>query len=272
MKKARITAIVVCLLVAGVMQQGCKKDHGDKPSLPPSSGFVMNFSDIDSTKVPSSFFKTTGTDSAGDYTNYVYSAGNVFVWNVIISVGLAVPVASFLNSFHYEAEWDNQADAWLWNYDYAVAGTTYSAELQAKVTGDQVHWEMYVSKQAGFQNFLWYSGDSKLDNTQGTWTLYDNPTSNKELLGIVWHNSGTADITYTNIIPGGAENGGYISYGTTSDATYNAFYDIFNKGKNNHTNIEWNKTYMNGRVKDSLHFGDTNWHCWDVDYSNTTCP
>lgn len=271
MKKMHHSIFIIIILVAAIAQQGCKKDHGDKPQLPPSSGFVMNFSDIDSTKVPETL-KITGIDSVADYSNYVFAAGNVGIWNFIITVGLAVPVSSFLNSFHYEAQWSNPDNAWLWNYDYTLGYDTYSAELQASVTGAQVHWEMYISKASGFQNFLWYEGDSKLDNTEGTWTLYDNPTSNTELLGILWHNNGTADIIYTNIIPGGAENGGYISYGTTNNPDYNAFYDIYNKGKDNHTNIEWNQTYKNGRVKDSLHFGNNDWHCWDMDFVNTVCP
>lgn len=268
MKKMRYTLLLIVLFAFATVQQGCKKDHGDKPQLPPSSSFVMNFSDIDSTKVPETL-KINGVDSAGDYSNYVFAAGNVFTWNVIITVGLAVPVASFLNSFNYQAEWSNPDNAWLWNYDCIVAGVVYSAELQAKVTGNQVHWEMYVSKAGGFQDFLWYEGDSRLDNTEGSWTLYDNHISNTELLGILWHNNGTADITYTNIVPGGAENGGYISYGTSADASYDAFYDIYNKGKDNHTNIEWNKTSKNGRVKDPLHFGDSDWHYWDSSYIST---
>ena len=66
----------------------------------------------------------------------------------------------------------------------------------------------------------------------------------------------TGDIKYTNIIPGGAENGGYIYYGTqTGDMT--RFYDIFNKGQDNLTEIEWNHTDYHGHVKDPNKFGDS---------------
>ena len=265
--------LLVLMVATVVLQPGCKKDHGDPPQIPPSSSFVMNFSDLDSTKAPGKFLKISGIDSVGEYSNYLFSAGNVFVWNVIITVGLAVPVASFLHSFSYQATWNNQVDAWEWKYDFTVV-VVYSAKLRAKVSGNMVHWEMYISKQGGFQNFLWYSGDSHLDGTEGTWTLFDNPTSNQELLGILWHNNasnGTSDITYTNIVPGGPENGGYIAYGITTDTTYNAFYNIYNKGKNNLTEIKWKRTAMNGRVKDSLHFGNTDWHCWDVTLKNEIC-
>ena len=59
------------------------------------------------------------------------------------------------------------------------------------------------------------------------------------------------------------ENGGYINYGITNETPYNAFYDIYNKGQDNHTNIEWNRTTKEGRVKDAQHFLDAVWHLWD---------
>ena len=272
-KNLQLALLGVILLLALSIQPGCKKDHGDSPQIPPSSSFVMNFSDLDSSKAGGKFFAKMAVDSIGEYSNYIYSAGNVFVWNIIINVGLAVPVASFLNSFNYQAQWDNSSNVWAWNYNFTV-GISYSAKLTAKVAGNQVHWEMFISKQNAYQDFLWYMGDSYIDGTQGTWTLYDNPVSNKELIGILWHkdvNNGTSDIKYTNIVPGDPENGGYIAYGITTDATYNAYYDIFNKGQNNHTNILWNTTSKNGHVSDHLHFGDTDWHCWDVDYKNIVC-
>lgn len=273
MKKNIFSAAIILMFAIAALNQGCKKDKeedpGIAPQIPPSSTFVMNLTDLDSGKAPGK----GGKDST--YTNFLYSAGNVFVWNVILTVGLAVPVASFVNSFNYPATWNSQNNAWEWTYPFVVGNDQYTALLKATVSGSQVHWNMYISKQGGFQSFLWYSGDSKLDGSQGTWTLNDNPLSNKPLLGILWHrnvSAGTSDITYTNIVPGGPENGGYISYGIVSDTVYNAFYDIFNKGKNNHTNIKWHRIKKNGRVQDSLHFGNYNWHCWDVDYTDVTCP
>lgn len=269
MKKRNYILLLVTMLMTLALEQGCKKDYGGPPTIPPKSSFVMNLSELDSSKTSS-----MKLDSVADYSNFLYAAGNVYGWNIILTVGLAVPVASFVNSFNYQGTWNNQGNCWEWKYDFTLL-VTYSAKLKATVSGITVHWEMYISQQNGFQDFLWYSGDSQFDGTQGTWTLYDNPTSNTELLGIIWHNNdndGTSDITYTNIVPGGAENGGYISYGITADTIYNAYYDIYNKGQNNLIKIKWNMTDRNGRVSDSLHFSDNDWHCWDTDYTNITCP
>ncbi len=271
MKKMRIYLFVAFMLAAIVIQQSCKKDNGDAPTIPPQETFVMNFSDLDSSKAPSKY-NDSKVDSG--YTNFLYSAGNVWVWNVIITVGMAVPVASFCNAFNYTAEWDKKEKVWVWEYDFTALLATYSAKLTGEVDGSLIHWKMYISKENGFQNFLWYSGDSYIDGTQGTWTLYDNAISNTELLGIIWHknvSAGTYDIKYTNIVPSGAENGGYIYYGVTADTTYNAFYDIYNKGQDQLTNIKWNRTYYNGSVKDSIHFGNNSWRCWGTDFKNDIC-
>ena len=52
---------------------------------------------------------------------------------------------------------------------------------------------------------------------------------------------------------------------------YDAMYDIFNKGQNNLTEIKWNRTSKDGRVKDPAHFGDEDWHCWNHLLEDTTC-
>lgn len=258
---------MVLVVTTVCIQPACKKDHGDPPAIPPSSSFVMSFNELDSSVTGQKHFDVKDTT----YSNFLFSAGNVFVWNVIITVGLAVPVASFWNAFNYQAEWNKKSKDWVWEYGF-TAGANYTAVLHAKVSGSQVHWEMYISKALGFQNFLWYTGDSNFEGTDsGSWTLYDNPTNHTELLGVTWHkniSNATSDIKYLNIVPGGAENGGYISYAISTDTTYNASYNIFNKGQNNLTEIKWSQAHKNGAVKDPAHFGNTNWHYWGTDYKN----
>ncbi len=90
----------------------------------------------------------------------------------------------------------------------------------------------------------------------------NDPDEDTPFVGITWNRNsdGTADIEYKNSISENAENGGYIKYGLITN-DLNAFYLIYNKGKDNLTDIEWNTTNKNGYVKDSLRFSDSNWHC-----------
>ena len=134
---------------------------------------------------------------------------------------------------------------------------------------------MYISKEGGYTDFLWFSGVSNLPLTEGTWTLNHDPNDPTPYIGVEWHRDlsvGTADIKYTNIVPGGSENGGYISYGITTETPYDAFYDIYNKGQDNHTDIEWNTTTLEGHVKDLRVFLDNDWHCWNSDLEDIICP
>lgn len=74
-----------------------------------------------------------------------------------------------------------------------------------------------------------------------------------------------------NIKPGDAENGGYIKYGNDSVSELNAYYLIYNKGKDNLTDIYWSQKNKNGKVKDPLKFGDEVWHCWDSSLNDVEC-
>lgn len=110
--------------------------------------------------------------------------------------------------------------------------------------------------------------------TEGTWTLNRSPEDPEPFIGIEWERSPESDtgtIRYTNIVPGGPENGGYIFLGTTTDTPYDAFYDIYNKGKDNHTDIQWNRTTQAGQIRDPLHFEDEAWHCWDEELADVDC-
>jgi len=255
--------IAVILFSALLVLQSCKKEEeeemGVAPELPPSSAFITDFSD----------FKQNSKDFRG--TNWAFSAINVGVWNVIITVGLAVPVASYAEAVKNHTPVYQGDKTWLWTYDFL---DNYTAELYGTITADGVNWEMYISKAGSFQKFLWYKGQSNTALTQGSWTLYDNHNSAKENLLIEWNKNadGTGNITYTNIIPGGAENGGYISYGNdNTDSEFATFYHIYNKGKDNLTTIEWSKDNKNGRVKDNKHFGDSDWNCWNTELANIDC-
>jgi hypothetical protein len=247
---------------------GCKKDENKPaPDLPPQSSFLMDFSD---------FSNPDDTLAARDittYQNWGYSYANVAVWNAIITIGLAVPVASFLESFNHEAVYHPDQNKWTWSYNVTVGLIVYEAELTGYLETDSVIWEMRITKGTEYTDFLWYYGWSDIANTGGFWYLYENPESPNKLLKILWarHSDGTEEISYTNVKPGAPENGGYIFYGTVI-ADFDRFYDIYNKGQDNLTEIEWSSTLHNGHVKDPLHFGDDQWHCWDTNLVDIVCP
>jgi hypothetical protein len=265
----------------------------EPPQIPPESSFVMNLDDFASQNTKSlipgskgqiveqvSLSPSYGAPSGsgkyapGDRKNWGFAAFNVGFWNALVIVGLAVPVASFGESFHHVPT--RQPDrSWVWTYDVTVQKAVFTAELHGRYTDSGVRWDMYITRQGEYSDFLWYYGESNLAATQDYWILKNKPSDPTDLLQIDWHRNpagGTSDIRYTNIVPGGPENGGYIFHEVTTDSPFNLSYDIYNKGKDNHTNIEWSNATKAGRVKDPLHFGDNQWYCWDSDLADTPCP
>lgn len=256
-------SVALFLLISATILSCKKKDP--EPELPPSSSMLITFDNF-----------WDGSAKTADTTknNLLFAGGNVLVWNLILTVGLAVPVASFVESFKHEPKWNKKEKAWIWSYSVPVGNITYSAELHGKDGGDMVNWSMYISQNGGFEDFLWYTGTSRKDKTSGQWLLNDKPNNPTALLQIDWHANadGTSDIQYMNVVPGGAENGGYIKYGIVKDPQFDAFYDIYNKGQNNLTKIQWNRSSRAGRVQDEKKFNDAAWHCWDNLLLDTACP
>jgi hypothetical protein len=267
--KAMFMALLL-LCSAGIifMTDGCKKDENKTaPDLPPKSSFVMDFQDFSHPE------DTLASREIETYKNWGFSYANVAVWNAIITVGLAIPVASFVESFNHEAIYHPDQNNWTWSYNFVVNTIPYEAVLTGYIQTDSVVWEMRITKGGAFTDFLWYHGKSAVAGTGGFWILLNNPDVPQELLRIDWNKNsdGTSDIRYTNIVPGGAENGGYIFYGTTT-ADFDRFYHIFNKGQDNLTEIEWSSVVKNGHVRDPRHYIDDLWHCWDSTLKDIVCP
>jgi hypothetical protein len=247
--------------------------EGDPPEIPPQASLVMDFSDfLNPAMAASSDIQMA--PAAGSY--WIRSAVVVGVWNIILTGTLAPPVAAFVAAAGQEAEWDEELDAWTWSYNFTALGVQHSARLEARLDGNAIQWEMYISRDGSFSDFLWYTGESYASGLSGTWTLYRDPDDPIQFIRIDWSRSSsgeTSEITYTNIEAGAAADGSYITYGITGETPYDAFYDLYGAETGNRTDIEWNRTTKEGRTKDLAHFEDDDWRCWAPapGLENTTC-
>ena len=84
--------------------------------------------------------------------------------------GLAIPVASFVESVK-QTPVKQPDNSWVWTYSITVQGVTYTAELHGKYIDSGVRWDMYITRQDEYTDFLWYYGESDIDNTRGYWVL-----------------------------------------------------------------------------------------------------
>jgi hypothetical protein len=259
--------LLLVLIIPLLTVAGCG-DASGAPTIPPEETFVISFED---------FYQTNGLislEASSNQSNHNYAALAVGIWSIIIRVGLAVPVAAFQASFH-NIPLHQPDGSWLWSYSVNIGGSIHTAKLHAQFITEGVHWAMNVSKEGEYEDFLWYYGDGDLPATEGFWILKQSPTDPTDLIRIDWSrdvSAGTHAVRYTNIVPDGPENGGYIDTQYANGAPYDHIWDLYNKGQDNHTYIEWSSSTGEGRVKDSNHFGDEDWHCWDSDHINSECP
>ena len=247
----------------------CEDNKETAPEIPPYESMAVDFSQF-----------TTENKSAGDTTqlNYVAAGLTVFVWNVTLSVTLAVPLTVFYHSFQYEPEFMGDA-TWEWKYDGTGLANTYKARLVGKVMSDVVQWQMFISKEGinAHEEFLWFEGTSNLAGDGGQWTLYHSYTIQEAVLQIDWEKTGDeiGNIQYTYIResdngdPNQLTDGSYLTYGLQDDY-FNAFYNIQFNNRNEaasavkNVNIEWSTTEYYGRIMAPHYYqGDDSWHCWD---------
>lgn len=250
---------LILIILGSMSLTSCKKAKA--PVIPPASSFVL--SGMDSTD-----------NSEKVLFNFGVAAFNVGLWTAITQVAMAVPVAAYKKALEYDAKKvdDNK---WLWEYSVGFGFNVYTARLYGTYTDNGVLWEMYLSLQDEYEDFLWYSGTQNEEGTAGQWIVYESPTQNRTLLQIDWTRNitdNTGTLKYTNIVPEGDQNGGYIYYGNDQETPYDAFFDIYNKGQDHLIEIEFNTTTLVGRIKYPYWFHDEIWHCWNENLMDDFCP
>lgn len=252
--------VLFSLFLSACVQEK-EEDTPPAPELPTAEMFVMKFDDFED------------ADTTKSFNNWFHAATNVVVWNTVIALNTAIPVAAFYESFNHDAAFQGN-NTWQWSYSYPLGNDTYNARLVGRLNGANVEWEMFIAKQNGFSEVLWYEGTTKVDRSAANWTLNHNPNAPESLIAIEYERiniDGNEQITYTNVIPNSADNGDFITYYLNTDATFDANYDIFRTQQNNMTAIKWNRMTKDGRVKDPVKFGNDDWHCWDVELQDVDC-
>ena len=256
------------LFIAGLLLISCEEtgDEDEAPELPPESSFVMEVSDFVNNN------KSLQVDTTKQ-NHFGVAVIQVGFWNLVLTVGMAIPVISFLESFKHEPVRED-VGWWIWSYDFNAGGIKHTCELHGKVA-DSVTWEMYVSKTGFFEDFKWYWGRGDILGTGGYWILQESAENQVDLLQIKWERNPidtTGSLRYMNIKDGDKEEGGYIHYGKTNDLPFDAYYHIYNKGADNLTIIEWNTDDLSGRIiNPNAFWGSEDWHCWDTLQYNIEC-
>ena len=274
-----ITPLLVLSLLFACTDSDGPAGPDTTPELPPANSMLIPFDDFLAAGRPEPLPASPSLfENASARANFNFAATAIVFWNVAITVTMAVPVASFVEAFNHPIQ---RVEPGVWESTYTfrpLGGVLHTAVLQAKLVSDGVEWKMTISKENSFSDFVWYTGFSNLDNSEGVWHLNLDPAAPTPFLDIDWYRNSadsTAGITYTFVVPAAPKNGSTLSYGVTNETPYDAFYNIIDAENGNSVVIEWNRTDINGRVQSENHFGDADFRCWDTldnDLQDITCP
>ena len=280
----KVIFIFLTIILSALLFWGCQKKKNNPPSIPPAESMTIDFSNfLTSNKSGITDFQTKGNDAAGN-TNWSRAAGIAGFWNILLSVNIAVPVASFkLAASSTPVYVDN--NTWEWHYSVSVLGSTYNARLTGQIESNDVKWLMYISRDGvgSFEEFLWFNGTAALDGKSGQWLLYYSYIFQEPMLQIDWtlNGSNIGSVKYTYVRDKKDDRTtdpyktSYIEYGLTTN-TLNAYYNVcinptgvLNDFKS--VKIEWSTSLHNGHIKSEYYFGDSSWHCWDGSGNDVTC-
>ncbi len=263
-------AVFAAVLIV-MMITSCQKDdeEGDQPELPPVESLLMDFSNFDD-----SSDTLTSRKAVETYRNWGHAFGTVAFWNIIATWTIGLPVMAYAEAFNQDPVYLGE-NSWQWAYEVTVGQVDYSAKLISKrISNGEFTMEMLVTKSGadGYEDFKWFEGTVRYDRTSASWILYENPDNPNELISVDWEKDWEADtsvITYTYIRPEAVEYEDFIEYGITNNSPYDAYYIV--SVSTNTVEIEWNRTTREGRIKNPMNFGDSDWHCWDENLMDIVC-
>lgn len=273
MKTFRIK-LFSALLASLVVLSSCSEDGGDNnptaPQLPPQESMSANMGEFPSNG------ESSQANANGDKSHFTFAAGNVIFWQTLLNVQLAIPVASFQESFNHSFEYLEAQGRWKSEYAVEVGNKNITATLYAERTDEVIEWEMYLTLPGQFDNYLWFSGESALDNSGGTWLLYRSPSEPRAMLQIEWERESGSAIksTYTLIDTQADKSGSYIEYGLSTEAGFTHYYEvsITSQSEDDYDAfIYYNQETRVGSVMSVSYFGDDQARCWDSNFENTDC-
>ncbi len=252
----------IAFLLFGFLFASCKKDLKYPPALPSEETFIFVIDDFE-------------LKSLQDTTmvNWWRAKSIVKNWNLTILENLSVPISSYLKATKTQNPLYQSDNTWLWEYDFYDGEINYSSKLFGTENTDSVIWEMYITKEGEYNDFLWFSGICFNNNNTVLWKIYDNPDNAEELMSINYNkqSSDVIDIKFTNISPSDAENGSYFLLGKSNTDNFNRYFKSFTKTDDKKLEITWSSEIGYGKISSFDLYQDSNWHCWDESLKDVDC-
>ena len=166
-------------------------------------------------------------------------------------------------------------DGWFtWTYAFDDQGHDVTLRLRGRIEGATVLWRMLVTDpQASppMQDFLWFSGETRLQNDRGFWVFNDRRDGDPVAVArIDWINASVRDrsLTFRNVDAVSPDHGDQLQYRVADALASITFRD---ESARMDYDITWNELDGTGslRVPD---YNDGERACWDEQQEDCVCP
>jgi hypothetical protein len=255
-------------------------DSGRAPALPSVSTmkFDLDFYGIDAPAVDAQSM-ATGTPSeallqsaaGGDHETWI----NAYVRAVFVHLTtydvLEEPIAAFAFAIHSvpQAQPDG---SYLWTYIFVDQSIEYSVFLFGTPKPTTVEWRMEVSSNDPallLDHFLWFSGESRRDDTSGHWQFFDpvDLTNGVPSAHIEWTRSRLEKTLTITVNGSGYENEGDVLTFTETRSTGSIEY--YDASESLQSSIIWHADGTGSLTVPDYNGGAT--ACWDHEQRNTAC-
>ena len=201
--------------------------------------------------------------------NFFNAAVRVFAVTLFTDIVLAPPVGAFALALHTVPS--PQPDgSWMWVYTWVNGEEEAQVRLRGKaVSADRVEWSMRVSSTVdGWDQELWFDGETWNDGDGGDWTFYDiEQKSEAEVATLEWGaDSEGKYLRLTDLVDNPGDSLEYREEGELDTVTYTDASE---------SELSWYVTWNDVTGAGSLRAPDYNEGekaCWDEQQNDVECP
>ncbi len=259
------------LILAHLALISCDKNPakpGQKqPEVPPASSMQLDLSEFNTARA-------LGKEGAVGL-NFITARATVALINATVTLALSIPVYVLAAALSQPPTLDPRDGKFHWII--SDESKTFRADLAGWVDQDALEsrWEMRLTATGNnppLNNFLWFEGRAKLDNSSGYWDIYDanKPAMPTKALHIEWQipSATQATLQFTAVDPNSPDNGDQLTYRTDGDLRAVTFFD---KSDNQTVAISWNEiTHEGYLIAPGYNNGQKS--CWDALLNDVVCP
>ena len=252
-------AFCICILFCFIIfANSCIPKEKVAPSMPTNESLTFDFS----------YFN----QNIEEDNNFSFVSEKVLEWRSFLEDTISIHKAIIENSAQYSFSHQKE-NTWLSAFSFNLNDVNYSAKYFGIADSDTVLYKGFVSFDT-ISDLLLLDGEAHSNAKVGSWVVNEGVAEDYEfkgvkVLSVSWNFLENKHIKFT-INQAGSENLDYISYIDSVNGEYNTYLDIYSKGNENHTFVQWNKTTKQGRVKDMLRFDNENWHYWNSDFQDVS--